>query len=135
MGQTNRRPFKPRDTQRARALRREATPAERTLWQYLSKRQLQGFKFSRQIPVGPYICDFICRAEKLVVELDGFSHEHSEQADQQRTDYIVAAGYRVMRFVNEDVFQNIEGVLTSIAETLTGGDKPTPNPSRLREGN
>ena len=105
--------FRPRDTQRARELRNQATPAERQLWRYLARGQL-GAKFSRQMPVGPYFADFLCRELMLVVELDGFSHEMRQEADAVRTRVIEAAGYRVLRFTNAEVLGNVEGVAWAI---------------------
>jgi hypothetical protein len=75
--------WKPSDTPRARTLRREATPAERALWEHLSRRQT-GAKFSRQMPVGPWFADFLCRELALVVELDGFSHDVAPERDARR---------------------------------------------------
>jgi len=75
--------MKPRNTMRAQTLRREATPAERKLWPLLARSQL-GAKFSRQMPVGPYFADFLSRELKLVVELDGFSHDRTVDADARR---------------------------------------------------
>jgi very-short-patch-repair endonuclease len=129
------RQFKPRNTSRAKELRREASPAERRLWQHLARSQMQGFKFSRQIPIGPYFVDFVCRSEKLVIELDGFSHDMRADYDIARTRYIEEQGFRVIRFTNEDVFKNLEGVLVMIGQNLTQMSLPTPSPSRLREGN
>ena len=128
------RQFKPRNTKRARDLRQQASPAERRLWQYLSSSQLDGHKFSRQIPVGPYFVDFICRNAKLVVELDGYSHDVRIEYDAARTRFIEAQGYRVVRFNNQDVIKNVEGVLTMIGQVLASPSLPTPNPSREREG-
>jgi very-short-patch-repair endonuclease len=129
------RQFKPRNTSRAKELRREASPAERRLWQHLARSQMQGFKFSRQIPIGPYFVDFVCRSEKLVIELDGFSHDMRADYDIARTRYIEKQGFRVIRFTNEDVFKNLEGVLVMIGQNLTQMSWPPPSPSRLREGN
>ncbi len=142
------RQFKPRNTKRAKELRQQASPAERRLWQYLSNSQLDGHKFSRQIPIGLYFADFVCRAVKLVVELDGFSHDARAEYDIVRTTFIEKQGYRVIRFSNEDVMKNIEGVLIMIGQALASPSLPTPNPveplgpvrgtgpsTRLREGN
>jgi BirA family biotin operon repressor/biotin-[acetyl-CoA-carboxylase] ligase len=103
----------PRDTARARALRGEATQAERTLWQYLSKSQT-GAKFSRQMPVGPFFADFLCRELSLVVELDGFSHDCVPEGDERRDAWMAAHGFTVLRFLNEDVHTNGEGVVAAI---------------------
>jgi very-short-patch-repair endonuclease len=129
------RAFNARDTRRARELRKQCTPAEIKLWQCLSKRQLHGFKFSRQIPIGPCFADFVCRPAKLVIEVDGPSHDLQVEYDCARTELIEAQGYRVIRFSNMDVLQNLEDVLGTIGRALTEMSLPTPNPSRLREGN
>jgi very-short-patch-repair endonuclease len=105
--------FKNRDTHRARELRNAATPAERKLWEFLRKRQA-GAKFCRQMQVGSFFPDFLCREHKLIVELDGHSHDVSPGRDVWRDRYFVDAGYRVMHFTNDDVFQNVEGVVTAI---------------------
>jgi BirA family biotin operon repressor/biotin-[acetyl-CoA-carboxylase] ligase len=129
--------WKPRNTERACALRREATPAERALWQFLARSQ-QGAKFSRQMPVGPWFADFLCRELGLVVELDGFSHDIAPERDARRDAWMAAHGFTVLRFTNADVHGNIEGVVTAIGqevERLRGlKGSPTPNPSRRREG-
>jgi BirA family biotin operon repressor/biotin-[acetyl-CoA-carboxylase] ligase len=109
--------FRKRDTKRARELRNTATPAERALWHQLSKSQL-GVKFSRQMPVGPYFADFLCRERKLIVELDGFSHELRQEHDARRADYLSRAGYRILRFDNLEVHENLEGVVLAIREAL-----------------
>ena len=105
--------WKDRNTKRARELRHAATPAERLLWQHLSRSQ-QGAKFSRQMPVGPYYADFLCRALRLVVECDGISHDRSPEPDARRDAYMRAEGYAVLRFTNADVLGNTEGVITMI---------------------
>jgi very-short-patch-repair endonuclease len=124
--------FQHRPTRRAQQLRNNATDAERHLWGHLSRRQLGGFKFSRQIPVGPFICDFICREASLVVEVDGGQHDAGAAADESRTRFIEAKGYRVLRFWNNEVLENAEGVLLTILRTLE--DCPPPSPSRRWEG-
>ena len=102
-------PFEPRNTTRARSLRHAATPAERHLWTALRASAL-GAKFSRQMPLGPYFADFLCRDLKLVIELDGVSHETRADHDRARDAWMAAQGYRVLRFVNADVVGNVEGV-------------------------
>lgn len=124
--------WQPRNTVRARELRREATPAERHLWPYLRGSQLGGHKFSRQMPLGPYFCDFLCRRAKMVIEVDGDTHAASREADARRDRFMQEQGYRVLRFSNADVLRNIEGVVTVIGEALADG--PPPNPSCKREG-
>lgn len=124
--------FQRRETSKARSLRNAATPAERELWRYLSRSQIDGFKFSRQMPIGPYICDFLCRSARLVIEIDGPSHDARLVYDASRTEWLEGAGYRVIRFTNDDIFARIEGVLTIVREALA--ERPTPVPSREREG-
>ncbi|WP_067785984.1 endonuclease domain-containing protein [Paraurantiacibacter namhicola] len=105
--------WQPRNTARARTLRRAATPAERVLWQHLSASR-QGAKFSRQMPVGPFFADFLCRSLKLVVECDGESHDARPEADARRDAWMQREGYTVLRFLNEDVLQDTEAVITTI---------------------
>ena len=126
------RPFQNRNTARAKSLRNQASPPERLLWQHLRSRQLNGHKFSRQIPIGPYFADFLCREAKLIIELDGSTHDSSADYDAARDAYCRALGFTVLRFQNVDVIGNLEGVLSRITATLA--QMPTPNPSRLREG-
>lgn len=92
-------------TKRARALRRDITGVERKLWSRLRNRQLENTKFVRQISIGPYIADFVARSLRLVIELDGGQHSASKHAE--RTKVIEAHGYRVIRFWNNDVTDNI----------------------------
>jgi len=121
-----------RPTKRAQDLRNNATDCERLLWLQLKGRRLDGHKFSRQIPVGPYVCDFICRREMLVIELDGGQHSAKIEADGARTRFLERAGYRVIRFWNNEVLENLDGVLVTIAGAIKAG--PPPAPSREREG-
>ena len=114
---TQARPFKPRETVRAQQLRNAATPAERLLWRYLSRSQL-GVKISRQMPVGRFFADFVCRDRMLIVELDGFSHDVAPQRDVVRDRFLRDAGFRVLRFNNTEVFENTEGVVTAIRLAL-----------------
>lgn len=109
--------WQPRSTARSRSLRSQATPAERALWERLSRRQL-GEKFSRQMPVGSYFADFLCRELKLVVELDGHSHDVSPQRDMVRDRWMNDHGYTVLRFGNHEVFENVEGVVWTIREEI-----------------
>ena len=109
--------WKARDTARARSLRREATPAERALWVFLSRSQT-GAKFSRQMPVGPWFADFLCRELLLVVELDGFSHDVAPERDARRDAWMATHGYTVLRFTNEDVHGNVEGVVSAIRQEV-----------------
>ena len=98
---------------RARAMRGAPTDAELRLWRLLRDRRLSGFKFRRQVPVGPYIVDFLCVGAKLVVEADGSQHAESPR-DNIRDAYLENQGWKVLRFWNNEVFQNREGVLETI---------------------
>ncbi|MHB9132301.1 MAG: endonuclease domain-containing protein [Armatimonadota bacterium] len=114
--------------QASRELRKSLTPAEEILWQALRGRRLEGLKFRRQHPVGKYVLDFYCPEYRLVIELDGEIHDHQQEYDQIRTEHLAAYGYRVIRFRNEEVFNNLTGVLEVIrlaAQALTPG--PSPN--------
>ena len=100
---------------RARELRREQTPAERKLWSRLRRKQLYGLKFRRQHPIGRFIVDFCCVSQALVIEVDGDSHSEQEEYDQERTAWLEARGYRVIRFGNQQVERQIDAVLDEIA--------------------
>ena len=116
--------FRPRQTQLAQQLRNNATDAEKLLWRRLSRRQLGGYKFSRQMPVGPFTCDFMCREAKLVIEVDG--GQHGALRDAARDRLIEADGFRVLRFWNNEVLGNTDGVLLSILRVLQDGPPPAP---------
>ena len=107
----------------AKTLRQNSTDAERKLWTRLRDRQLLGFKFVRQQPIGPYIADFACREADLVVELDGGQHAESAR-DVERTEALTQHGYQVMRFWNNDVLTNLEGTLQMLAERLNKAPSP-----------
>lgn len=108
--------------QRARRLRRASTEAEKLLWQKLRARQLSGAKFRRQTPIGQYIVDFVSFEHKLVVEIDGGQHNAPEgqQHDLERTSWLEAQGFRVLRFWNNQVLTNLEGVLERTLQELEG---------------
>jgi very-short-patch-repair endonuclease len=118
--------FKPRPTLRAQELRNSATQAERCLWKQLSRRQLNGYKFSRQMPVGPFICDFMCREAGLVIEVDGGQHDAMASQDASRTRLIEGEGLRLIGFWNNEVLDNIDGVLQAIADALRSFPPPAP---------
>ncbi len=105
----------------AKTLRKNQTPQEQKLWNILRNRQVLGCKFKRQYPVGNYIVDFACRERKLIIELDGGQHNKTEAiwADKERTIYLQNAGFRVLRFWNDEVDNNIEGVYQKIVEYLS----------------
>jgi very-short-patch-repair endonuclease len=96
------------------------TDAERLLWRALRDKQINGHRFRRQHPVGPYITDFSCIEQKVVIELDGGQHQDQLAYDEQRTVFLRSQGWRVLRFWNNDVMNNIEGVLLRITENLDG---------------
>jgi very-short-patch-repair endonuclease len=106
-----------RRTLRSRQLRVNQTDAETKLWNRARNRQIDGNKFVRQQPIGRYICDFVCREKLVVIEVDDGQHSGSAR-DEVRDRYLRTQGYRVMRFWNNDVLSNIEGVLTVIDEAL-----------------
>ena len=99
---------------RAGELRREPTPAERKLWAYLRGNKLSGVSFRRQHAIGNYIVDFCSIKAKLIVELDGSQHLEQEEYDRERTDYLESKGFKVIRFWNKDVLNDIQGVLRVI---------------------
>src|SRR5436309_288602 len=104
-------------TERARRLRRSSTDAERKRWYRLRSRSIHGFKFVRQDPIGPYVADFVCREQRLIVEVDGSQHADSKH-DRVRDRWLNDRRYRVVRFWNNDVLTNIDGVLEAIALAL-----------------
>jgi very-short-patch-repair endonuclease len=111
----------------ARALRRVMTNAERKLWGALRSRQLNGAKFRRQVPVGPFVAGFLCYGTRAVIEVDG--GQHADPAHNRARDrWFVANGFRVLRFWNNDVLRNLEGVLETIAPELHGAS-PHPAPA------
>ena len=115
-----------RPTSRARDLRNHATEAECALWRRLKGSQL-GLKFSRQIPIGPYVCDFVCRSHHVIVELDGGQHHDQAGYDADRTAKLESLGYRLIRFWNSDVSGNVAGVLEAILKFAHNGEWcPTP---------
>jgi very-short-patch-repair endonuclease len=101
----------------ARRLRANQTDAETVLWNRIRNRQIDGHKFVRQVPIGGYICDFVCREKLLIVEADGGQHNESA-ADVIRDRRLAEDGYRVLRFWNNDVLGNIDGVLATIQTEL-----------------
>jgi very-short-patch-repair endonuclease len=103
---------------RARKLRAEATEAEIRLWSRLRRKQLDGFRFRRQQPIGPYAVDFYCPEARLIIELDGGQHAEREAEDAERTAWLETRGCRVLRFWNNDTLSNTEGVLTMILAAL-----------------
>jgi very-short-patch-repair endonuclease len=114
----------------ARKLRKNLSDAERVLWQILRNRQLAGWKFRRQHPIGPFIVDFVCIEKKLVVEVDGGQHATSLQEDTKRTRYLENKGYRVVHFWNNDVLRESDSVLNVVLNFLSGSPSPCPSPPK-----
>jgi very-short-patch-repair endonuclease len=116
----------PAKSQRARALRRAETEAEQAMWRALRGRRLAAFKFVRQAPIGPYFADFACRRLKLVIEIDCATHSSDQELayDSRREDALRRRGYRVLRFQNDDVRRNLEGVLETVLATLQEAEAP-----------
>src|SRR5215207_3538631 len=111
----------------ARSLRKNMTEAEQFMWQRLRYRQLAGHRFQRQAPIGDAIADFLCRAKRLIIELDGSQHVERSELDAERTRRLEAFGYRVLRFWNHEVLTDWETIEAVIFEAL-GGPAPHPNP-------
>ncbi len=105
----------------ARTLRRQATRAEQIIWQHLRARQMNGRKWRRQEPIGPYIVDFFCAELKLVVEVDGDVHAGREDRDAARQAALESVGLKLVRFTNNDVIETLDGVLT-VLWNLCGGE-------------
>ena len=112
---------------RARSLRETPTDAESLLWCHLRDRRLANFKFRRQRPIGPYFADFACLEAKLIVELDGGQHVEAAGYDENRTRFIEAQGYRVLRFWNNEVLAQTDAVRERILQALQE-DNPHPSP-------
>ncbi len=121
----------PKLLERARQMRSEMTQPERELWIALRAKRFAGVKFTRQVVIGPYIADFVCRSRKLIIELDGATHDDPSR-DDQRTAFLEAQGYRVLRFWNNDVMTNLDGVLGALGEALATAPLPNPLPGGER---
>jgi very-short-patch-repair endonuclease len=104
-------------------MRREMTDAEKKLWFLLRSRRFGGAKFRRQAPIGPFIADFVCLSSKLVVEADGGQH-YAPETDKDRDRWLMREGYVVVRYANNDILGNPEGVLTDLAARLKAPPPP-----------
>ena len=120
--------------ERAKTLRQSQTDAEGLLWHYLRRKQLDGYKFRRQQPIGPYIVDFACMSRKLVIELDGGQHAERHAYDETRDDYLRGKGYRILRFWNNEVFQNCMDVLEAVYQALVSPPPHQPSFGSLATG-
>jgi very-short-patch-repair endonuclease len=118
----------PKGYKRAHELRGNLTPAERKLWKYLRAHRLGGAGFRRQHAIGPYIVDFCAPRLKLIIELDGGQHADQVEYDSARTEYLERQGYRVLRFWNNDVIKNVQGVIQVISIII----QPLPFPPQIR---
>lgn len=113
----------------ARRLRKNMTDAERHLWRHLRQEQIEGCKFRRQTPIGPYIADFVCLPKMLIVEVDGGQHAENQEADARRTEHLNGLGYTVIRFWNNEVLQQTAAVLETIRRELLAVHSPPSQPS------
>ena len=111
----------PKTMHRAGELRKETTPAERKLWAYLRGNKLKGVSFRRQHALGPYIVDFCAIKQKLIIELDGSQHLEQDEYDIERTKHLNAQGYKVIRFWNNQVMNDIAGVIRAIEIAIQDG--------------
>jgi very-short-patch-repair endonuclease len=117
--------------QRARELRREANPAEQILWRLLRGRRFAGYKFRRQCPYGPYILDFFCATVRLIVELDGESHLGRDETDAVRQQWLEGQGLKVLRFWNNQIYDDLESVMEMIWSACESAVPPPPHPQPL----
>ena len=122
----------PRLTEYAKSMRREPTESEIRLWLALRAKRFAGVKFRQQKVIGPYIVDFAARNPMLVIEIDGDTHARRDGYDANRTSFLEKQGYRVLRFNNNDVMTNLEGVLTTLADALGHPHLPTLSPEGER---
>ena len=123
----------------ARSLRNNSTPAEQHLWRALRCEQLKGVKFRRQAAIGDYVVDFVSFAHRLIIELDGGQHNEAKvkEYDARRTEWLSGQGFRVLRFWNHNVFENLDGVIEVIWRALQEGDVAAgspPSPTLPAEG-
>jgi very-short-patch-repair endonuclease len=114
----------------AKILRKRSTEAEKMLWNSLRAKQPHGHKFRRQEPVGRFIVDFVCYEKKLVIEVDGGQHAAQKQGDEERDNWLASQGFNVLRFWDNEILGNIEGVMEVISKTLS----PSPSPSHQGRG-
>ncbi len=114
----------------ARRLRQTMTQPELLLWKTLRGRRFRGWKFRRQVPIGPFIVDFFCAEQKLIIEIDGSVHAFKLRSDMKRQEFLERAGYRVLRFLNVEVLCSLEWVLSCIERVVQGEQKQEHSFSR-----
>ena len=110
-------------------LRREMSQPERVLWQLLRRRNLDGLKFRRQAVIGPYVVDFLCPSNRMIVEVDGESHVGRQREDEARTTFLECKGFRVVRVTNDDVLRDLDAVGLMILQHASAPPTPQPPPS------
>jgi very-short-patch-repair endonuclease len=112
--------YRPELKQIARNLRKNMTPAEIKLWQKIRRKQLKGIRFYRQRPIGNYIVDFCSFSPRLIIEVDGDTHytDEAKQRDMKRDRFFQSMGFKILRFTNKDIIQNIDGVIETITKIL-----------------
>ncbi len=121
--------------ERAKERRRNRTDAENRMWYYLRNKRLSGYKFVREQVIGNYIADFVCREKKIIIEIDGGQHMAAVQYDLMRTKYLESNGYKVIRFWNNEVFQDIKAVMDSILNIINTVPHESPSsPTLLPQG-
>jgi very-short-patch-repair endonuclease len=116
----------------ARRLRKDLTDAERFVWERVRHRQLGGFRFRRQAPIGPYVADFVCYEAKVVLELDGGQHAERVEHDAARTRWLEGEGFRVFRVWNNEVFDNWDGIAEAVGALLVARHPDPPGQGRSK---
>lgn len=118
---------------RARSLRKNMTEAESQVWRILRSHQISGYKFRRQVPIGRYIADFVCHGARLIVEMDGGQHDRSSLRKAERSMFLQNEGYRILRFWNNEVLVNFDGVYKTLADALCRVTPSLPSPIKGEE--
>lgn len=113
---------------RVKFLRENATDPERLLWGQLRDKRVEGLRFRRQFPIGPYVVDFACLPARLGIEIDGPSHDLTAEADAHRTAWLESQNFSVLRFTNAMVMRRLEGVVRTFAQAIAQGANPSPYP-------
>ena len=113
-----------------RNLRKNQTDAEKKIWSKLRKKQIQDLKFYRQFGIGKYIVDFYCPEKKLTIEIDG--SQHTENIDKEKTDYLKQNGILILRFWNNEVFENLEGIMDKIIDAINRSNSSQPPLAKRR---